>query len=341
MKPVKAILLILLVCAVAAIAGVMIGVYGVVAKPPATPPGTKFTDAHLVYHEAPSPEPATNAIGVHPEPVAGEPPSPGQMPRRLMPLSPAARPMMPPPFAIAPGHQTLPMAPFARRQGLDDLFTAARERMVKEQLVGRGFTDPAVLRVMQAVKRDNFAPGMQLSNAYVDMTMDCGSGRTLETPFVIATTARQLASRPGDRILEVEAAPGYATAVYSMLVKEVYATQSIYADSMAVDLQMRGFTNNVFVREAGAAQGWPEAAPFDAIVFNGPVAQISENLLAQMKPGGRFIIPVTDDGKLCVLTKSGAQLVIQATLPVRPTPIPGNQVPLPPMPAIRIVSPQR
>jgi protein-L-isoaspartate(D-aspartate) O-methyltransferase len=131
--------------------------------------------------------------------------------------------------------------------------------------------------------------------------------------------------------LEVEAAPGYATAVYSRLVKQVYATQSIYASTLVVDLQTRGFTNNVFVRPADGGQGWPEATPFDTMIFNGPLDQVSEMLLAQLKSGGRLILPVTDAGKLCVLKKSGHQLVLQTPIPVRLAPIPDNQVSLPPV----------
>jgi protein-L-isoaspartate(D-aspartate) O-methyltransferase len=343
MKSTKAIWLILLAFVIAAIAGVVIGVSVVASKPPSVVVATNATDNALVYHEVEPAEPATNFAETAPghpvPPSAGSPVPelPQFRPMPLRPLVPALRLRSPPPaLPSMPGVRPVRLVPMAllRGPGPDDRFAAARERMVQEQLIGRGFTDPAVISAMRTVPRQSFVPGMQVSNAYVDMTLDCGYGRILETPFVIASTAAQLAAQPGDRVLEVNAAPGYATAVYSKLVKQVYAIQSIHARTLEVDLQVQGFTNNVFVREAGAAQGWPEAAPFDTIVFNGPLAQISESLLAQLKPGGRLILPVTDDGKLCVLKKSGSQLVLQTTLFVRPTPIPGNQVALPSFPAI-------
>ena len=260
-----------------------------------------------------------------PTPLPGQPmPMPARPRLRAMPL---AQPI-PPPLSTTPSVRRITNGFPIRRIRVDDRFAVARERMVTEQLAGRGIANAAVLDAMRRVPRHQFVYAEWLTNSYVDMTLVFRRGVVLETPYVIAVTAGQLADQPGDRVLEVEPGTGYDAAVFSQLVREVYVTESaaMQADGMRIDLERLGFTNNVFVGQADVAQGWPEAAPFDTIVFNPPLDQFPESLLFQLKPGGRVIIPVSGDGKLSVLKKFGAQLVLQTTLPVRPTPIPGNEV---------------
>ena len=266
--------------------------------------------------------------------VPGRPPEavPGQLP----PMAP--RPRLPlvaqrtlPPISLTPGVSRATDGRAALlRLGGDDRFTAARERMVAEQLAGpgRGIANAAVLDAMRRVPRHQFVAAQCLTNAYVDMTLVLPDDVILETPYVIAVTAGQLAAQPDDRVLDVEPGTAYDAAVFSLLVREVYVTESVpmRAVGARINLERLGYTNNLFVRQADVAQGWPEAAPFDTIVFNAPLTQFTNSLLGQLKPGGRVIIPVSDDGKLSVLKKYGAQLVLQTTLPVRPPPIPGNQV---------------
>ena len=264
--------------------------------------------------------------GIYPAtPLPGQPmPMPARPRPRALPL---AQPM-PPPLPTSPSVTRITNGLPIRRFGADDRFAAARERMVTEQLAGRGIANAAVLDAMRRVPRHQFVYAECLTNSYVDMTLVFRRGIILETPYVIAVTAEQLVARPEDRVLDVEPGTGYAAAVFSLLVKEVYviASAATQADGMRVNLERLGYTNNVFVGLADVAQGWPDAAPFDAIVFNRPLDQFPESLLAQLKSGGRVIIPVSDDGKMRVLTKFGAQLVLQTTQAVRPTPIPGNQV---------------
>ena len=288
-------------------------------------------------------QPANNSAPAEvlpPAPVTGI-----LQPTPARPMPPVAVPGQPPPMAPRPrlAHQTLPplrLTPSVSpatdgraavlRLGGDDRFNAARERMVAEQLAGpgRGIANAAVLEAMRRVPRHQFVDAHCLTNAYVDMTLVFPNDVILETPYVIAVTAVQLAAQPDDRVLDVEPGTGYDAAVFSLLVREVYVTESVpvRAEGARINLERLGYTNNVFVRLADVGQGWPEAAPFDTIVFNGPLAQFPGSLLGQLKAGGRVIIPVSDDGKLSVLRKSGARLVLQTTLPVRPTPIPGNQV---------------
>ena len=219
-----------------------------------------------------------------------------------------------------------------------DPYAAARKRMVDEQLAGpgRGIASAAVLGAMRQVPRHHFVPLEWLTNSYVDTVLVFRRGIVLEAPYVIAVTAEQLAAQPDDRVLDVESGTGYDAAIFSLLVREVYVTESLplLADAVRAGLAPLGFTNNVFTRVADVAQGWPEAAPFDTIVFNLPLARFPDNLLRQLKDGGRVIIPVDDNGQMQLLKKSGARLVRQTSLPVRPTPIPGNQLDLHDWPVI-------
>jgi protein-L-isoaspartate(D-aspartate) O-methyltransferase len=212
-------------------------------------------------------------------------------------------------------------------------FDAARERMVTEQLAGpgRGITAQSVLDAMRKVPRQSFLPSEVASNAYVDGPLNIRYGRTMESPYVVASVAEQLASNPAARVLEIGTGSGYQTAVLSLLVQEVYTieTNSILARRAAVDLQNRGYTNNVFMRTGDAAQGWPEAAPFDAIIINDATDQIPETLTSQLKAGGQLIIPVDANGNLESGQKGYGSITTQVVRSVCPTPIPGNTVELP------------
>ncbi len=212
-------------------------------------------------------------------------------------------------------------------------FDAARERMVTEQLSGpgRGITAQSVLDAMRKVPRQSFLPSEVTSNAYVDGPVNIRYGRTMESPFVVASVAEQLTSNPAARVLEIGTGSGYQTAVLSLLVQEVYTieTNSILARRAAVDLQNRGYTNNVFVRTGDTALGWQEAAPFDAIIINDATDQVPETLTSQLKAGGQLIVPVDANGNLESGQKGYGSITTQVVRSVRPTPIPGNTVELP------------
>src|SRR5437773_2376371 len=111
----------------------------------------------------------------------------------------------------------------------------------------------------------------------------------IESPYAVAAVADQLDPKPTDRLLELGTGSGYQTAVLSLLVKEVYMIEDSknFAERSRVNLQSLGFTNNVFVREDDLPQGWPEAAPFDAIVVNSGLEAVPAVALKQLKEGGR------------------------------------------------------
>ena len=180
------------------------------------------------------------------------------------------------------------------------------------------------------VPRHNFVPAINLSEAYEDKPLDTGYGRLLESPYLVASVADQLDPKPTDRVLEIGTGPGYLAAVLSVLVNEVYTidTNAVLVHAVEVNLQRTGCTN-VFVRSAEVAQGWPEAAPFDAIVVNDNPEHVDAVLANQLKEGGRIIFAGAQDGNLHSMRKFGSQIVNEFSRPVRLTPAAANKVELP------------
>jgi protein-L-isoaspartate(D-aspartate) O-methyltransferase len=229
-----------------------------------------------------------------------------------------------------------------RQSGLDQELETARNKMVTTQLAapGRGISQKIIDAIAQ-VPRNSFVPAGALADSYEDKPLDIGYDRVIESPFVVASVADQLDPKASDRVLEIGTGSGYQAAVLSLLVKEVYTveTHEILAPRAEIDLRRMGYTNNVFVRNDDTAKGWPEAAPFDAIVFNGKAEQISEAIKDQLKPGGRLIIPVDDNNTLVVMRKAGTQLLPISTKPARPSPAADNKVDLVPRRKVAVAKP--
>jgi protein-L-isoaspartate(D-aspartate) O-methyltransferase len=233
---------------------------------------------------------------------------------------------------------SLPLAPLAARPlrpSQEAKYDEARQRMVAEQLVARGMAHQPVLQAMGTVTRHQFVPARELRYAYADQRFPPG----LETPYVVASVAERIEPKATDRVLEINSGSGYQAAVLGELVQAVYTVESDkeWAES---NLQRLGYTNNIFVRHGELERGWPEAALFDAIVVNGSADQITPSLVEQLKAGGRLIIPVGEDNNLHVYLKSGGRLVGFANWPVRPTPVPGNEIDLPPVREMMRITPK-
>jgi protein-L-isoaspartate(D-aspartate) O-methyltransferase len=168
-----------------------------------------------------------------------------------------------------------------------------RERMVERQIASRGIRDPRVLDAMRVVPREAFvAPGPE-DLAYEDRPLPIGEGQTISQPYIVALMIEAAALRPGSRVLEVGAGSGYAAAVMSRIADEVYAIERhpSLADAAARRLQRLGY-DNVEVRVGDGSRGWPEAAPFDAILVAAGSPDVPKALKAQLAVGGRMIVPV-------------------------------------------------
>jgi protein-L-isoaspartate(D-aspartate) O-methyltransferase len=208
-------------------------------------------------------------------------------------------------------------------------FATARTRMVEEQIVGtwRGVTNNRVLTAMRTVPRHEFIPERERTAAYEDRPLPIGYGQTISQPYIVALMTEQLDPQPTDKVLEIGTGSGYQAAVLSGLVKEVYTIEIVepLAKRAEADLKRLGYTN-VFVRAGDGYKGWPETAPFDAIIVTCAPENVPQPLIEQLKDGGRMIIPVgpIQDQALVLLRKRGKQLEKTAVLAVRFVPMTGQ-----------------
>jgi protein-L-isoaspartate(D-aspartate) O-methyltransferase len=203
---------------------------------------------------------------------------------------------------------------------------AQRKKMVEEQLAapGRDIRNRRVLDAMAAVPRHEFVPKALWKFAYSDDPLPIGYGQTISQPFIVAFMTEQLDPKPTDRVLEIGTGSGYQAAVLSRLVAEVYTIEIIepLAKRAEADLKRLGY-NNVRVLAGDGYQGWPEHAPFDAIIVTCAPDHIPQPLVGQLRDGGRMIIPVgpSDNQQLYLLQKLGTKVEQQAILPVRFVPM--------------------
>ena len=206
----------------------------------------------------------------------------------------------------------------------------ARKRMVEQQLAapGRDITNRRVLAVMGRVQRHELVPDNVRSFAYADQPLPIGYGQTISQPFIVAFMTEKLDPQPSDRVLEVGTGSGYQAAVLSELVASVHTIEIVepLGRRAEADLKRLGYTN-VTVRVGDGYKGWPEAAPFDAIIVTCAPDAIPAPLTEQLKEGGRMIIPVgsANDQSLYLLEKKGGKIERRAILPVRFVPMTGNQ----------------
>jgi protein-L-isoaspartate(D-aspartate) O-methyltransferase len=174
--------------------------------------------------------------------------------------------------------------------------TAARERMVVEQLAQRGITDQRVLAAMRAVPRDRFVPAEYADHAYDDAPLPIGSGQTISQPYMVGLMSEVAQLRGLERVLEVGTGCGYQTAILARLAAEVYSLEiieSLHDRARAITAAM-GIAN-LHLRCADGSEGWPEAAPFDVIIVTAAMPGIARPLLDQLAPHGRLIAPIGED----------------------------------------------
>lgn len=204
----------------------------------------------------------------------------------------------------------------------------ARQHMVTTQIQNRGVTDENVLAAMRTVPRDEFVPKSMRDQAYDDMPLPIGHGQTISQPYIVGLMSELLALDPAARVLEIGTGSGYQAAILSRLAAEVYTIEIVepLAQSAKETLARLGFSN-VEVRAGNGWLGWPEAAPFDAIIVTCAPDEIPQALQDQLREGGRLVIPVGPEGgvqELYVMEKTDGVISKKSVIPVRFVPMTGQ-----------------
>jgi protein-L-isoaspartate(D-aspartate) O-methyltransferase len=184
-----------------------------------------------------------------------------------------------------------------------------RRRMVISQLAARGIRSRRVLAAMAWVPREWFVPPTYARSAYDDKPLPIGSGQTISQPYVVALMTSYVEPSRHDRVLEIGTGSGYQAAVLARLVARVYTTERL-PDLLleALDRFRRLGITNIATRLTDGASGWPQAAPFDAILVTAAAPNVPAPLVDQLAPRGRLVIPVGDlaDQDLVIVTRSAS-----------------------------------
>ncbi len=185
----------------------------------------------------------------------------------------------------------------------EDPYLAARQRMITEDIQRRGIDDRRVLQAMLKVERHLFVPESYRPMAYADRPLPIGEGQTISQPYIVALMTYHLHLTPEDRVLEIGTGSGYQAAVLAELAKEVYSLEIIeqLARTAQERLQALGY-KNVWVKYGDGFYGWPEHAPYDAIMITCATPTIPERLVGQLKEGGRMIVPLGNEPFIQSLT---------------------------------------
>ncbi len=202
-----------------------------------------------------------------------------------------------------------------------------RDRMVATQLEARGIRDARVLAALRKVPRHQFVPEESESRAYRDGPLSIGYGQTISQPYMVALMTECASVRPGDRVLEIGTGCGYQSAVLSELRAEVFSIERL--PELAEDARKRllrlGY-DTVRVRVANGTLGWPEEAPFEAIIVAAGAPRLPTPLVQQLAPGGRLVIPLEEGPSqvLYVLEKTPGGIVETRKTPCSFVPLIGE-----------------
>lgn len=205
-----------------------------------------------------------------------------------------------------------------------DEYAREREEMVQTQIVARGVHDQAVIAAIRAVPRHRFVPSRLRSSAYEDGPLPIGHGQTISQPYIVAYMTELLRLKPGARVLEIGTGSGYQAAVLVQVTRAVYTVEIIPELGREAQARLKALGYTVHTRMADGYDGWPEQAPFDAIIVTAAAEYIPPPLVQQLKDGGRMVIPVGSPfvvQTLMLVEKAGGKVRTESLIPVRFVPL--------------------
>jgi protein-L-isoaspartate(D-aspartate) O-methyltransferase len=208
----------------------------------------------------------------------------------------------------------------------EDTYASRRQRMVENQLARRDVTDQNVLDAMRTVPRHHFVPEKYRPEAYYDGPLPIGEGQTISQPYIVAIMTQLLKIDSTSKVLEIGTGSGYQAAVLAEITDSVYTIEIIDKLAHRADtiLDSLGYSN-VHVRAGDGYLGWPEAAPFDAVIITAAAPRIPQPLIDQLKVGGRMVVPVGDYSQdLLLITKEKEGYTKKSVIPVRFVPMTGK-----------------
>jgi protein-L-isoaspartate(D-aspartate) O-methyltransferase len=200
-------------------------------------------------------------------------------------------------------------------------FVQARQEMVRSQLVARGIDDQATLRAMETVPRHLFVPKKYRASAYRDGPLPIGYGQTISQPYIVAFMTEIIGPHPGQRVLEIGTGSGYQAAILAETGARVFTIEIIpeLAKQARAILEQQSYLH-IHSKTGDGYYGWPEQAPFDAIVVTAAAEFIPPPLVQQLKDGGRMVIPVGSpffSQTLMLVEKNGTKITTRSLFPVR------------------------
>jgi len=205
----------------------------------------------------------------------------------------------------------------------DDYYALKRKKMVENQIIARGIKDKKVIEAMLKVPRHEFVPDKWKDQAYEDHPLPIGFGQTISQPYIVASMTEVLDIRKTDKVFEVGTGSGYQAAVLAELAGSVYSIEIVeeLAEGAEKTLKRLGY-GNITVKHGDGYKGMPDFSPFDAIIVTAAPPEIPEELVKQLKTGGRMVLPVGEDYQELVLIKKTEKGIEKETLyPVRFVPM--------------------
>lgn len=197
--------------------------------------------------------------------------------------------------------------------------------MVRNQIEARGIKNPRVLEAMRRVARHRFVPGELSERAYEDRPLPIGHDQTISQPYIVALMSELADVQPGDRVLEVGTGSGYQAAVLAELGAEVYSIEIVEPLARMAAKRLAELGYHVTVRHGDGYRGWPEKAPFDAVMVTAAPPYVPPPLMRQLKVRGRLVVPVgrrTQDLQVITRTRDGYRR--QTVAPVLFVPMTGQ-----------------